>query len=228
MRCKDRGCCSCNEKKTKKVLQQDYENLYTGPTMLLADRYSSIIATTFIILLYSLSMPFLYIAGFLIFSSMYITDKVLFLRYQRTPPKYTTELARRTYFLLEWAIILHFIFGLFMISNPKIFSFESSQINPSIEWATPLTEFLGKWANTWLGVDENRFSQIHAVIYGIGICIFLILFTLERLLGLVSKVINFITGCITKRTLIVEEFSTNLLKEINFDDLQMEYIQTVQ
>ena len=77
-------------------------------------------------MLYSLSMPFLYVAGFLIFSSMYMTDKILFLRYWRTPPKYTTELAGRTYFLLEWAIILHFVFGLYMIPNPKIFSFDST------------------------------------------------------------------------------------------------------
>jgi len=117
-RCKDRGCISCNEKKTRKVLQSDYEKLYTGPQMTLADRYSTMIATIFIILLYSLSMPFLYFAGLLIFISMYWSDKILFFRYQCTPPKYTTELARRTYFLLEWAVILHFLFGLYMISNP--------------------------------------------------------------------------------------------------------------
>ena len=79
--------------------------------MLMADRYSQIIATVFIVMLYSLSMPFLYLAGFLIFTSMYWVDKILFMHYWRTPPKYTTEIVKRTFFLLEYAIILHLIFG---------------------------------------------------------------------------------------------------------------------
>lgn len=196
--------------------------------MLLADRYSSIIATIFIIMLYSLAMPFLYFAGLLIFISMYWTDKILFLKYWRTPPKYTTELARRTLFLLEWAIILHFLFGLYMISNPKIFSFSSSQIDPSIQWALPITELIGKWANSWFGVSADRFSQVHTVLYVFGICVFLVIFIIERVLGLVSKFISWITNCVTKKTLHIEEFSSNLLKELNFDDLQMEYSQTLQ
>ena len=91
-----------------------------------------------------------------------------------------------------------------------------------------MTEFLGKAANTWLGVNENRFSQFHTVIYSVGIWIFLIIFIAERITGLISKLIVVITDCMTKRTLVIEEYSTNLLKELNFDDLQMEYSQTLQ
>jgi hypothetical protein len=106
-------------------VQSEYEDLYTGPVMEIADRYSGIVATTFIILLYSLAMPILYWAGLLIFICMYISDKILFIKYWRTPPRYTTDLADRVYFLLEISIILHFIFGLMMISNPTIFSFSN-------------------------------------------------------------------------------------------------------
>lgn len=37
--CLDQGCC-CNSKRTKKVLQEDYEELYTGPEFLIEVRYS--------------------------------------------------------------------------------------------------------------------------------------------------------------------------------------------
>jgi hypothetical protein len=109
-------------------------------------------------MLYSLSMPFLYLAGFLIFTSMFWVDKILFMRFWRTPPKYTTEIVKRTFFLLEYAIILHLIFGLYMISNPKIFSFNSEHVDGSISWALPLTEALGRWANAWFGLSEDRFN----------------------------------------------------------------------
>ena len=38
VRCKDRGC-TMNARKTKTLLQQDYEAKYTGPVILLEDRY---------------------------------------------------------------------------------------------------------------------------------------------------------------------------------------------
>ncbi len=68
--------------------------------------------------MYSLTMPFLYLSGALIFTCMYWTDKLLFLKFYRTPPMYTTKLARRTYSILELAVIIHFVFGFYMIAQP--------------------------------------------------------------------------------------------------------------
>jgi hypothetical protein len=75
-RCCDRSC-SFNKRKTKKVLQQDYEDLYTGPEMLLQLRYSQILADAFIMLLYSSGMPLLYVIGFISFFLSYWLDKFL-------------------------------------------------------------------------------------------------------------------------------------------------------
>jgi hypothetical protein len=127
--------------------------MYTGPTLSLADRYSVMIAAIFIIFTYSLSMPFLYFGGVLIFSCMYWTDKILFLRHLSTPPMFRTELANRTYLILEWAVILHLFFGLFMISNPDITNFDPSKISPTVQSLLPLTQFFGRWANTFFGVS---------------------------------------------------------------------------
>jgi hypothetical protein len=39
VRCLDRGC-TCDKKKTKQRLQEDYERKYTGPDFLIEVRYS--------------------------------------------------------------------------------------------------------------------------------------------------------------------------------------------
>ena len=130
----------------------------------------------------------------MIFSSMFLTDRIFFLRFYRTPPQYTTELAKRTYLLLEWAVLFHFVFGIYMISNPKIFSFDSTQVDPSVEWATPVTEFVGKWVRIALGVSEDRFIQFHTVVYGLGIAFFVVLFVIERVTGLLSRLISSIVN----------------------------------
>jgi hypothetical protein len=93
---------------------------------MIQNRQSIVIASIFIIMTYSVAMPFMYLFGVLIFTVIYWSDKLLFLNYMRTPPHYTTELARRSYFIIEWAVILHLFFGLFMMSNPLIFNVESS------------------------------------------------------------------------------------------------------
>lgn len=157
VRCLDRSC-TLNSRKTKTLIQKDYEAKYTGPVILLADRYSVIIASTMVIMMYGLTMPFLYIAGALIFTSYYWSDKILFTHYWRSPPRYTTELARRSLKILEFATILHLVFGFFMISNPEILSFDSENIHSSVEWFLPISEAVGRWANSWFGVSEERFS----------------------------------------------------------------------
>jgi hypothetical protein len=156
VRCKDRGC-TMNARKTKTLLQQDYEAKYTGPVILLEDRYSTIIAMTMVIMMYGLTMPCLYIAGALIFTSYYWSDKIMFTNFWATPPRYTTELARRSLVLLEFATFLHLIFGLFMISNPQIFAYESGNTHPSLELMLPIAQLIGRWANSWFGVGEDRF-----------------------------------------------------------------------
>jgi hypothetical protein len=94
-----------------------------------------IVATFYMIMLYSLAMPFLYFAGFFVMAAMYWSDKILFVKFFSTPPRYGTQIARRTYFILEFAIIAHFMFGIYMISNPTMFDFTSVNIDSSVSWA---------------------------------------------------------------------------------------------
>lgn len=97
-----------------------------GAVFQLENRYAQIIAMVYIVVAYSAAMPVLYSAGFLLFVSMYWSDKTLFLRHYRTPPKYGAELAHRAMALLEWAVPVHFLFGLNMLTSAEIFREDES------------------------------------------------------------------------------------------------------
>jgi len=63
-RCWDRKC-SCDQKRTRRRVQEDYEQLYMGPQFLIEIRYSQIISSFYIIMIYSAGMPLLYIIAML-------------------------------------------------------------------------------------------------------------------------------------------------------------------
>lgn len=153
------------------------------------------------------------------FTTMYWTDKILFLKYMSTPPKYTTELARRAYLILEWAVVVHLFFGLFLMTNPLVFNPDQSKITATGEGILPLTNFFGRWAHAFFGFKENRFNSNHAIIYITGICAFLCLFAIERIFGIFSRLITRIVLVFNNKGANIDQFSTNLLKEISFEDL---------
>jgi len=98
------------------------------------------------IMLYSLAMPFLYFAGILIYTSLYWVDKTLFVKFYRSPPRYDTAITRRVFFLLEFGIILHFMMGIYMVSNPDAFEFSSSDnLDKGVAWARPFAVVFGNW-----------------------------------------------------------------------------------
>jgi hypothetical protein len=115
-RCFDRGCTR-DVYRTKQVLQNKYQNLYMGPQFTIANKYSALIALTLIVLTYTTSMPIMYFAAFIICLLAYWTDKFLFLRYYKNPPQYTKEIIMGAIQIMELGVVLHLVFGLFMITN---------------------------------------------------------------------------------------------------------------
>jgi len=75
-RCRDRGC-SWDMRRTKKILQVDYENVYLGPEFLMEMRYSQILSNIYIVFTYSGGLPLLYVVAFLSFFATYWVDKFL-------------------------------------------------------------------------------------------------------------------------------------------------------
>jgi len=54
----------------------------------------------------------------------------------------------------------------------------------------PLTSFFGRWAHTFFGTSVDRFNTNHSIVYITGICSFLCLFALERITGIISRIIT--------------------------------------
>ena len=92
------------------------------------------IAALFVIMMYSSAIPILYPAGCMLMVVSYWADKCLFLRHYRLPRRYGRKLAARVVEVMEWAILLHLFFGLYMLSNPDIFTYENKELS-QIEWS---------------------------------------------------------------------------------------------
>ena len=126
-RCWDRKC-TCDKKRTRRRVQEDYEMLYMGPDFLIEIRYSQIISSFYIIMIYSAGLPFLYLLAMVQTFVLYWVDKYLckqrskvtifvVLRLYRTPPRYGPEMADVTRRVMTYAIFIHFAFAFYMYSN---------------------------------------------------------------------------------------------------------------
>ena len=126
-RCWDRGC-TCNEKKTKQILQEDYEAVYSGSLIEYDMRLSVTIAIIWVIMMFASAIPVLYLAGFVLCFVTYWTDKCLFLKYYKVPPKHGSDLISKARSVIEWSLVLHLFMGLYMLSNPDVFMGEGEEI----------------------------------------------------------------------------------------------------
>jgi hypothetical protein len=63
-RCRDRSCTR-DAKKTKQVLQEDYNELYSGDEFLIEVRYAQVLSAFLITMMFSAGMPGLYLVMFL-------------------------------------------------------------------------------------------------------------------------------------------------------------------
>jgi hypothetical protein len=74
-RCWDRKC-TCNKKRTRQLLQEDYEAVNTGSEFEMDVRYSQFLTTLFMIFMYSSGIPILYPIAFIFFFLTYWFDKM--------------------------------------------------------------------------------------------------------------------------------------------------------
>ena len=173
------------------------------------------IAGLFIMLTYSAAIPVLYLAGCAQMIVMYWADKTLFLRHYRLPRRYGRKLAGRVVEVMQWAILLHLLFGFYMLSNPEIFTYENQDLT-RVEFAKNYMNYFSKGFNKLFGTDQARFAQVHTVVYFIGIVIFTVLFLIERCTRFFSKLIG---TCYSVFDNDVErQFSTNIFEELSPED----------
>lgn len=125
-RCMDRRC-TFDTKNTSKIIQSDYEDLYTGPNEVLEVRYGQVLATIFVTLTFCAGIPLLLPLTFGILFVQYWVDKFLVFQYYRKTAYFTKKLSAFVVSMLPIAIIIHYVFAGMVFSNPYMFRSEPIQ-----------------------------------------------------------------------------------------------------
>lgn len=119
LRCWDRGC-SMNRRRTRQVIQEDYEDKNIGERFEIEFRYASILFVLGITFLYSSGMPILYPIAAAFFVVGYWVDKILLLRFNRRPIQYDSYLSKKSLQWYKFILLMHVIFGTIMYANSSI------------------------------------------------------------------------------------------------------------
>ena len=119
VRCRDRKC-TCNSRRTRKLVQEDYENLNTGTEFMLEFRYSNMLTVLTVAFLYSGGMPVLYPVAAFYFFFTYWTDKCLLFNCYKRPIKFDNFIAKKTLNCYKYILLLHIIGFLLMHGQTPI------------------------------------------------------------------------------------------------------------
>mmetsp|Transcript_29425 Transcript_29425/g.39159 ORF Transcript_29425/g.39159 Transcript_29425/m.39159 type:complete len:255 (+) Transcript_29425:697-1461(+) len=118
-RCWDRRC-TCDNRKTRKLTQWDYEDVNTGNEFMLEFRYSNMLSILAVIFFYSGAMPILYVFGIFFFFITYWIDKWLLFTYYKKPVMFDSYIARKSLSWFKWILLLHCGGFIVMFSNSEI------------------------------------------------------------------------------------------------------------
>ena len=154
-KCCDRGCTK-DDKKTKQTCQEDYEGIHLGWTFLLDLRLAQIVACMYVTFMFSSTMPFLYVVMILNFGFTYWVDKWLLLRFYRTPINYDSTSTKFAVWMMNYAIIFHFVIGYFMLGNRNIIS--TQPVSVLQKMSMQLSESTNYWEYDG---EQDKFSEAH-------------------------------------------------------------------
>lgn len=120
-RCLNRSC-TCDRRRSKYLLQSDYEDLYTGPEFTLDYRLAQIVAFTWVSFMFGPGMPILFPISAIAFIVMYWIDKWLVLRFYRLPKNFDSETIKYSIEKMKYAFVFHLIVGYLILSSQSILS----------------------------------------------------------------------------------------------------------
>jgi len=136
-------------------------------------RYSNILTNIFMTFIYSTGMPILYPICCISFFLTYWVDKYFFLNVYKKPPRFDIELMKTVRGLLKYALVLHFAFGFYMISNTAILTY-----NGDFTFISSFREQVEK-ANQYVKENDyiypERLVTTHCLIYLFGMGVILVL-----------------------------------------------------
>lgn len=152
---------SCTEKTSS--TQAGLNSLYVGPDFHHSIRYPQVCVVVFVSMTYSTGMPILYLVITTAAFTFYWVDKYLFTRWYRTPPQYDARISLQFSSYLPWAMLLHFLFGTWMLANRRMFSSDHSSTKSNGD----LVVSSGNMSASAPGVDNTgKSDSIHFELLG--------------------------------------------------------------
>ena len=106
--------------------QAGLNSLFVGPDFHHSIRYPQISVVVFVSMCYSTGIPIMYLFITAAAFTFYWTDKYLFTRWYRTPPQYDSRISLQFSGYIPWAILIHCVFGTWMLANRRMFSSDHS------------------------------------------------------------------------------------------------------
>ena len=115
----DRGW-SRNRRKTRKLIQEDYEDINSGNTFGIEYRYANLLFVLGVTFLYSSGMPILYPIAAAFFIVSYWVDKILLIHFNRKPIQLDSYVPKRTLEWYKFILLMHVVSGTLMYANSNI------------------------------------------------------------------------------------------------------------
>ena len=116
-------------------------------------------------------MPLMYLVGLVQFVLQYWMDKWLFLRFYKTPPRYGLEMLNISRTLLLYAIVIHYAFGVYMLSNSQILTVTGWDLG---QWVDAAVDMGMEQVASNSYISRERLQQTHVVIYLLGFGLYLV------------------------------------------------------
>lgn len=161
-----------DKRNSKKVLQEDYEDLYIGPEFVFDYRLGQIVAFTWVSFMYNIGMPVLFLIGSINFFMMYWIDKWLLLRFHKTPRNYDERTINFSLKYMKLAFLFHAVIGYLMISNKNVLT-QNKFFDDIIEDES-LSEHLKKYEVNKSDLKKaDRLNSVHTTLFIIIQSIFL-------------------------------------------------------
>ena len=138
--------------------QADLNTLYSGRRFVLFERYSVLLNTAFVCLMFSAGMPILWLVGAATFAATYWFDKITFLRSYRIPPRYDESLDEYAAHILPGAVVPHLMLALWFFSSPMTLSHPLGNAIPFAQGAAASSSSVGLIRTGVASLKERLFQ----------------------------------------------------------------------
>lgn len=115
----DRGICkcTCDKYSTTATSIQSYRNVYNGPSYYIHYKYSTILNTIFVTMMFGFGLPYLFAVAMISFVILYFIEKTMLYYSYMQPPMYDERLNGTVLGFMKYAPLFFLGFGYWMASN---------------------------------------------------------------------------------------------------------------